>query len=99
MRFTIGRKLALTFRGILTLMFAGTKGSTEITQNIAEVSKAAQGTSSSAQESQKAANELAEVAARLRRLVEQFKIGGGKNEIHSKPVAQRLKTRIACASR
>lgn len=51
------------------------KGSAEITQNIAGLAEAAQGTSSSAQESQKAANELAEMAARLRSLVEQFKIG------------------------
>lgn len=56
------------------------KGSTEITQNIAGVAEAAQGTSSSAQESQKAANELAELAARLRGLVEQFKIGEGASE-------------------
>jgi len=50
------------------------KGSGEITQNIAAVGQAAQGTSTSAQESQKAADALAEMAARLRHLVEQFKI-------------------------
>jgi hypothetical protein len=50
------------------------KASTEITQNIAGVAEAAQGTSTGAQESQKAANHLAEMAAQLHRLVEQFKI-------------------------
>lgn len=50
------------------------KGSAEITQNIAGVAEAAHGTSSSAQESQEAANDLAEMATRLRQLVEQFKI-------------------------
>lgn len=50
------------------------KGSNEITQNISGVAEAAQGTSNSAQESQKAANELAGMAAQLRSLVEQFKI-------------------------
>jgi methyl-accepting chemotaxis protein len=50
------------------------KASTEITQNIAGVAEAAQGTSTGAQESQKAANHLAEMAAQLHQLVEQFKI-------------------------
>jgi methyl-accepting chemotaxis protein len=57
------------------------KGSGEITHNIEGVAEAARGTSSSAQESQKAANELAEMAVQLRGLVEQFKInatGGGR---------------------
>jgi methyl-accepting chemotaxis protein len=55
------------------------KGSGEITQNIEGVAEAAHGTSSRAQESQKASHELAELAAQLRRLVEQFKIDGGEN--------------------
>lgn len=59
------------------------KGSGEITRNIAGVAEAAQGTSTSAQESQKAANELAEMAARLRGLVEQFKIERGSATIPS----------------
>jgi methyl-accepting chemotaxis protein len=50
------------------------KGSGEITHNIEGVAEAARGTSSSAQESQKAANDLAEMAARLHSLVGQFKI-------------------------
>ena len=44
------------------------------------MAEAAQGTSTSAQESQKAANELAEMAARLRQLVEQFKISEATND-------------------
>jgi methyl-accepting chemotaxis protein len=52
------------------------KGSTEITQNIAGVSQAAQGTSSSAHESMKAAQALAQMSTQLRGLVEQFRISG-----------------------
>ena len=51
------------------------KGSAEITQNIDGVAEAARGTSSSAQESLKAANQLAEMAVQLNNLVGQFKIG------------------------
>lgn len=51
------------------------KGSAEITQNIGGVAEAARGTSASAQESQKAANQLAEMAVQLNNLVGQFKIG------------------------
>ena len=50
------------------------KGSGEITQNIEGVEEAARGTSSSAQESQKAANVLAEMAAQLHNLVGQFEL-------------------------
>jgi methyl-accepting chemotaxis protein len=50
------------------------KGSTEITQNIAGVSEAAQGTSSSAHESMKAAQALAQMSTQLRGLVEQFRV-------------------------
>jgi len=50
------------------------KGSGEITQNIEGVAEAARGTSSSAQESQKAANDLAEMAAQLHSLVGQFEL-------------------------
>jgi methyl-accepting chemotaxis protein len=52
------------------------KGSGEITHNIAGVAESARGTSNSAHESQKAANDLAEMAAQLQGLVAQFKIGG-----------------------
>jgi methyl-accepting chemotaxis protein len=50
------------------------KGSGEITHNIAGVAEAARGTSTSAQESQKASDELAQMAVQLRGLVGQFKI-------------------------
>ncbi len=50
------------------------KGSGEITRNIEGVAEAARGTSSSAVESQKAANELAEMASQLHGLVEQFEL-------------------------
>jgi methyl-accepting chemotaxis protein len=61
------------------------KGSSEITQNIAGVSQAAQGTSSSAHESMKAAQSLAQMSTQLRGLVEQFKVGGdGPVNGHSK---------------
>jgi methyl-accepting chemotaxis protein len=53
------------------------KGSSEITLNIAGVSQAAQGTSSSAHESMKAAQSLAEMSTQLRGLVEQFKVNVG----------------------
>ncbi len=50
-------------------------GSGEISRNIEGVAEAARGTLTSAQESQKAADELAEMAVQLRGLVGQFKIG------------------------
>jgi methyl-accepting chemotaxis protein len=50
------------------------KGSGDIAHNIEGVAQAAQGTSSSAHESQKAANDLAAMAVQLRTLVGQFKI-------------------------
>jgi len=53
------------------------KGSHEITENVAGVAEAAQGTSNGARESLKAASDLAEMAAQLRILVEQFKLSGG----------------------
>jgi len=49
-------------------------GSGEIARNIEAVAEAARGTSMSALESQKAANELAEMAVQLRSLVGEFKI-------------------------
>jgi methyl-accepting chemotaxis protein len=50
------------------------KGSTEISQNISGVAQAAQGTSSSAHESMKAAQSLAQMSMQLRGLVDQFKL-------------------------
>jgi len=60
------------------------KGSTEISQNITGVAQAAQGTSSSAHESMKAAQALAQMSTQLRGLVDQFKltaeVGGNGRE-------------------
>ncbi len=53
------------------------RGSSEITLNIAGVSEAAQGTSSSAHESMKAAQQLAQMSTQLRGLVERFKVSSG----------------------
>ncbi len=56
-------------------------GSGEITSNIAGVAQAAESTSHGATDTQKAAQQLVETSAELRRLVEQFKVnaetGGG----------------------
>ena len=49
-------------------------GAGDISISIGEVAKAAEGTSSRAQESQKAAQELASIAAQLSSLMQQFKI-------------------------
>jgi methyl-accepting chemotaxis protein len=49
-------------------------GSDEITSNIAGVAQAAESTSRGASDTQKAARQLVETAAQLRRLVEQFKV-------------------------
>jgi len=51
-------------------------GSGEITSNIAGVAQAAESTSRGAGDTQKAAQELVEMSAQLRRLVEQFKVDG-----------------------
>jgi methyl-accepting chemotaxis protein len=50
------------------------KGSGEITHNIQGVEDAARGTSNSAHESKKAADDLAEMAVKLQNLVTQFKL-------------------------
>ena len=73
------------------------KGSGEITNNIAGVAQAAQGTSTSAQESQKAANELADLAAQLRSMVEQFKISTTQDA--ASPVPVHAKSRAAASGR
>lgn len=63
------------------------KGSEAITQNIGGVAQAAQSTSSSAHDSQKAAAQLAEMSTQLRGLVEQFRIDANANG-HGKAFAQ-----------
>jgi methyl-accepting chemotaxis protein len=52
------------------------RGSSEITSNISGVAQAAESTSRGAGDTQKAAQQLVETSAELRRLVEQFKING-----------------------
>jgi methyl-accepting chemotaxis protein len=56
------------------------RGSGEITSNIAGVAQAAESTSRGAGDTQKAAQELVETSAELRRLVEQFRISAPENE-------------------
>jgi methyl-accepting chemotaxis protein len=53
-------------------------GSEEITSNIAGVAQAAESTSRGAGDTQKAAQQLVETSAELRRLVEKFKISAGE---------------------
>jgi methyl-accepting chemotaxis protein len=55
------------------------RGSGEITSNIAGVAQAAESTSRGAGDTQKAAQQLVETSAQLRRLVEKFKINTGEN--------------------
>jgi methyl-accepting chemotaxis protein len=57
------------------------QGSEEITLNISGVAEAARSTSLSALESQKAANELAEMATQLQTLVSQFKVEARKTSV------------------
>lgn len=54
------------------------KGSAEISRNVEGVSETAHGTSLSAQESQKASNELAQMAMELHGLVAQFQLDRGE---------------------
>jgi hypothetical protein len=54
-------------------------GSGEITSNIAGVAQAAESTSRGASDTQKAAQQLVETSAELRRLVEQFKVNASEN--------------------
>ena len=57
------------------------RGSGEITSNISGVAQAAESTSRGATDTQKAAQQLVETSAQLRRLVEQFKIGEGRGNL------------------
>jgi methyl-accepting chemotaxis protein len=50
------------------------RGSGEITSNISGVAQAAESTSRGAADTQKAARQLVETSAELRRLIEQFKV-------------------------
>jgi methyl-accepting chemotaxis protein len=55
-------------------------GSGEITSNIAGVAEAAESTSRGAMDTQKAAQQLVETSAELRRLVDQFKVDAGRTD-------------------
>jgi methyl-accepting chemotaxis protein len=67
-------------------------GSGEITSNIAGVAEAAESTSRGASDTQKAAQQLVETSAELRRLVEQFKIDDGKSGLINAIPRQAIKT-------
>jgi len=54
------------------------QGSGEITNNIAGVAQAAESTSRGATDTQKAAQQLVETSAQLRRLIEQFRVNAGE---------------------
>jgi methyl-accepting chemotaxis protein len=75
------------------------KGSGEIARSIEGVAEAARGTSLSAQESQKAANELAGMAAQLHRLVGQFKLDGTTGVGATTPAYELMKSLAAHAGR
>ena len=71
------------------------RGSGEITSNIAGVAQAAESTSRGAGDTQKAAQQLVETSAELRRLVEQFKINTG--DAAGRPAERRGRSRAAQA--
>jgi methyl-accepting chemotaxis protein len=64
------------------------RGSGEITSNISGMAQAAESTSRGATDTQKAAQQLVETSAQLRRLVEQFKIEGESASAHTPRSAQ-----------
>jgi len=72
-------------------------GSGEITSNIAGVAQAAESTSRGAGDTQKAAQQLVETSAELRRLVEQFKIDAGENGRGNRAMAIPSQSRAAHA--
>jgi methyl-accepting chemotaxis protein len=72
-------------------------GSGEITSNIAGVAEAAESTSRGAGDTQKAAQQLVETSAELRRLVEQFKIGASSEDRGNGSAAIRAQSKAAHA--
>jgi methyl-accepting chemotaxis protein len=72
-------------------------GSGEITSNIAGVADAAESTSRGAGDTQKAAQQLVETSAELRRLVEQFKIDASENSGSASPIPARSSSAAAGA--
>ncbi len=73
------------------------QGSGEITSNIAGVAQAAESTSRGAGDTQKAAQQLVETSAELRRLVEQFKIRAENNSYGNSNAANQSQSRAAHA--
>ena len=62
-------------------MSEAARSSGEITSNIAGVAQAAESTSHGATDTQKAAQDLVQTSAELRRLVEQFRINADGNRL------------------
>ena len=58
------------------------RGSTEITSNIAGVAEAAESTSHGVADTQKATQQMLDMSAQLRKLVEQFKVDGDNGHRH-----------------
>jgi len=73
------------------------RGSGEITGNIAGVAEAAQSTSQGATVTQKSAQQLVETSAKLRRLVEQFKVNANENGRGNESRAHAAQSRAASA--
>ncbi len=73
------------------------QGSGEITSNIAGLADAAESTSRGAGDTQKAAQQLVETSAELRRLVEQFKINGNESQHRNSVEATPARSRAAHA--
>ncbi len=71
---TAAEEQSATTREMARNVTEAAKGSDGITANISGVAEAARGTANNAHESQKAAEDLAQMASQLRGLVEQFKI-------------------------
>ncbi|MGA2348098.1 MAG: hypothetical protein ABSF93_18960, partial [Candidatus Sulfotelmatobacter sp.] len=75
------------------------RGSEEITQNIAGVVQAARVASTGAQELHRAGSELAEMAARLRTVVAQFKIESKASSGEQLQPAERIRHLAAAAGK
>jgi methyl-accepting chemotaxis protein len=73
------------------------RGSGEITSNITGVAGAAQGTTRGATDTQKASQQLVETSTKLRRLVEQFKVGASENARGNNADASQTQSKAAHA--
>jgi methyl-accepting chemotaxis protein len=93
---TAAEEQSATTREMNRSVTEAAKGSDQITANIAGVADAARGTANNAHESQKAAEDLAQMASQLRVQVEQFKID---RNMGSAPVTQSQTVMAAAAGR